>query len=78
MPYKPTGRPNGRPPKKPKASTPKAKPFPMKGLKRMRASLRRAADQSNPHPAVTVYDSRGRPRDPKTSHHGWIGTCRPT
>lgn len=77
MPYKPTGKPPGRPRKKPVAEPAKAAPFAMASLKRARAGFRQAADAVNPHPAVTVRDGRGRPRAHKSSNHAWIGTCRP-
>lgn len=44
---------------------------------RLRQSFRDAADRKNPHPGVKTLDSRGRPRERKTSHHSWIGKCRP-
>ncbi|TPM89860.1 hypothetical protein [Mesorhizobium sp. B2-1-3A] len=71
MPYKPTGRPNGRPRKNPlpiaadakpvlaAEATPSAAPRP---VSRARKMFRQAAEALNPSPFVVLYDNRGRPR----------------
>lgn len=66
MPYKPTGRPNGRPRKTPTELSPVAE-TPTAGRKpalgnRARKRFRQIAEILNPSPFVTVYDGRGRPR----------------
>lgn len=46
---------------------------PVKAVEKpMQRTLREAADLQSDHPAVTVYDSHGRPR-PKSNRHQWIG-----
>ncbi len=74
MPYKPTGRPPGRPRKHPKlvtidgvrveraAPVVSSKFVPMKERKNARKRFRLIADMLNPSKAVQVLDSRGRPR----------------
>jgi hypothetical protein len=63
MPYKPTGRPNGRPKKTPteQADVPAAPLRPAVGA-RARRRFRQIAESLNPSPFITVYDGRGRPR----------------
>jgi hypothetical protein len=62
MPYKPTGRPNGRPRKTVEAEPVEATPPPRVNLARARARFRMLAEQLNPSPFVVVRDMRGRPR----------------
>jgi len=67
MPYKPTGRPPGRPRKSDAAAVetlPVASPAPKKTvLKRLHAGFRRAAAFLNGEEGPRVFDSRGRPRE---------------
>jgi len=62
MPYKPTGRPNGRPRKiiaEPVEDVqPKRPAMPQKA----RRQFRRMAEALNPSPFVVPLDNRGRPR----------------
>lgn len=57
MPYKPTGRPNGRPRKAPEPID-----APKPPVSRSRKRFRQIAEMLNPSPFVVVYDGRGRPR----------------
>jgi hypothetical protein len=70
MPYKPTGKPPGRPRKTPKPAEVETKP---EGMWRLRQSFRQAAEHQNPNPALQVLDSHGRPRG-RSGHNRWIGT----
>ncbi|TPM53270.1 hypothetical protein FJ959_22335 [Mesorhizobium sp. B2-2-4] len=64
MPYKPTGRPNGRPRKNPQpAAAPEQQEAPPRvNLARARARYRMLAELANPSPFVVPLDRRGRPR----------------
>lgn len=62
MPYKPTGRPNGRPKKAPTAEQVEAVASKPAVGARARKRFRQIAEALNPSPFVVVYDGRGRPR----------------
>lgn len=64
MPYKPTGRPNGRPRKHPLPveAAPEPKAIEPALMPRARRRFRQIAEALNPSPFLVVYDGRGRPR----------------
>lgn len=63
MPYKPTGRPNGRPRKVVAEATERPEPQPVTAKRPVaRKRFRMVAEMANPSPFVTVFDGRGRPR----------------
>lgn len=63
MPYKPTGRPNGRPRKVMAEAPERAEPQPVATTRPVaRKRFRMVAEMQNPSPFVTVFDGRGRPR----------------
>jgi hypothetical protein len=71
MPYKPTGRPPGRPRKYPKPPLFPGWVHPAK-RKRAMTRFRLLADRLNPSKALVVLDSRGRPRHKHSPSHSRI------